>query len=106
MAPPLHSRRDLIRYLGGLTIAAAAAEQATAALAVFGAEGCSSPPPVQTGFFTDAERAALGALANAVLPPDDTPGGADLGAVAYIERLLTAFDGAMAASGPRSGTKW
>ena len=101
MAPPLpsHSRRDLLRYLGGLT----------AALAVpFGAEGCSSSPPVQTGFFTDAERAALGALANAVLPPDDTPGGADLGAVAYIERLLTAFDGAnpqpaIYAGGPFSG---
>ncbi|HSQ64264.1 MAG TPA: gluconate 2-dehydrogenase subunit 3 family protein [Polyangiaceae bacterium] len=98
--PAAHSRRELLQYLGGLT----------AALAVpFGAEGCSSPP-AQTGFFTDAERSALGALANAVLPPDDTPGGAALGAVAYIERLLTAFDSADAthppaiyAGGPFSG---
>jgi hypothetical protein len=96
-----HSRRDLLRYLGGLT----------AALAVpFGTEGCSSPAPVQTGFFTDAERSALGALANAVLPPDDTPGAVELGAVTYIERLLTAFDNADAnnpptiyAGGPFSG---
>ncbi len=89
--PATHSRRDLIRYLGGLT----------ATLAVpFGAAGCSSTPPAQTGFFTDAERKALGALANAVLPPDDTPGGAALGAVDYIERFLTAFDAASATSPP------
>ncbi|HVY46402.1 MAG TPA: gluconate 2-dehydrogenase subunit 3 family protein, partial [Minicystis sp.] len=43
-------------------------------------------------FFTDEERAVLAALADVVIPPDDTPGGADLGAVTYIEKLLTAFD--------------
>lgn len=70
---------------------------------------CSSSPPVQTGFFTDAERAALGALADAVLPPDDTPGGKALGAVEYIERFLTAYDGPdpthpfIYAGGPFSG---
>lgn len=67
---------------------------------------CSSsivkmPPP---GFFTAQERSALGALANAVIPPDDLPGGADLGAVAYIERLMTALDdGKVFAGGPFSG---
>lgn len=50
--------------------------------------GCGS----SSGFFDDGERRTLGALANAVLPPDDTPGGAALGAVEYIEALLTAFD--------------
>ena len=50
--------------------------------------GCGS-----SGFFDDGERRTLAALANAVLPPDDTtPGGAALGAVEYIEALLTAFD--------------
>ena len=36
---------------------------------------------------------ALAALANVVIPPGATPGGADLGAVAYVERLCTAFEG-------------
>jgi hypothetical protein len=61
-------------------------------------------------FFTDAERRALGALANAVLPPDQDPGGEALGAVPYIERLLTALDGVgpndvppILAGGPYSG---
>ncbi len=41
-----------------------------------------------------------------ILPPDDTPGGAALGAVEYVERLLTAFDAdppALYAGGPYSG---
>jgi hypothetical protein len=49
--------------------------------------GCASSP-----FFSPGERRTLAALANAVLPPDDTAGGAALGAVEYIETLLTAFD--------------
>jgi hypothetical protein len=49
--------------------------------------GCGS-----SAFFSDGERRTLGALANAILPPDDTAGGAALGAVEYIEALLTAFD--------------
>ncbi|HEY2747161.1 MAG TPA: hypothetical protein VGL86_21205 [Polyangia bacterium] len=51
------------------------------------------PPGCGSGGFLDAaDRATLTALANAVLPPDDQPGGAALGAVAYIEALLGAFD--------------
>jgi hypothetical protein len=98
---PVLTRRDLLRYGGGVAVAT---------LVPVNLVACSSSPPVQTGFFTDAERAALGALANAVLPPDDTPGGKDLGAVEYIEKLLTAFDAADAthppaiyAGGPFSG---
>jgi len=98
---PVLTRRDLLRYGGGVAVATLVPVPIVA---------CSSSPPVQTGFFTDAERAALGALANAVLPPDDTPGGKDLGAVEYIEGLLTAFDAADAthppaiyAGGPFSG---
>jgi hypothetical protein len=44
-------------------------------------------------FFTAGERATLEALVDTIVPPDDTPGAADLGVVRYIERLLTAFDG-------------
>src|SRR3954469_22269706 len=60
-------------------------------------------------FFTSEERRDLGALANYVIPPEgSSPGGADLGAVPYIERLLTAFDvdpPAIFADGPFSGRK-
>ncbi len=96
------SRRDVLRYLGGVAVATAVPTPFL---------GCTTTPaPVQTGYFTAAERTALTALANAVIPPDDTPGGADLGAVPYIERLLTAFDNvdathppAIFAAGPFSG---
>ncbi|HEX6839665.1 MAG TPA: hypothetical protein VF334_23970, partial [Polyangia bacterium] len=63
--------------------------------------GCGS-----SSFFSASDRRTLGALANAVLPPDDAPGGAALGAVEYIEALLTAFDGktpAIFRAGPYSG---
>jgi len=48
----------------------------------------------------------LNALADAVLPPDDAPGGAALGVTAYIAMLLTAFDHdppRIYAGGPYSG---
>jgi hypothetical protein len=45
------------------------------------------------GFFTRRERATLSALVDRILPPDRDPGARALGAVAYIETLLTAFDG-------------
>jgi len=91
------SRRDLFRFLSALPI--------TYAVPI----GCgfsNAPAPYTPGFFTDAERSALDARADAVLPPDDGPGGAALGAVPYIERLLTAFDvdpPAIFAGGPFSG---
>jgi hypothetical protein len=79
-----HSRRDVLRYIGGVAVTTAVP---------FPLLQCNgTPTPAQTGFFTAAQRTALGALADAVLPPDDQPGGNALGAVAYIENLLTAFD--------------
>jgi hypothetical protein len=62
--------------------------------------GCNHPPaaapppaagPVPT-FLTAEERTQLAALADYVLPPDDQPGGSALGAVPYIENLLTALE--------------
>jgi len=52
-------------------------------------------------FFTPIERAALAALADAVLPKDDAPGGSDLGTVPYVEQMLTVST--FFAGGPFSG---
>jgi Gluconate 2-dehydrogenase subunit 3 len=87
------TRRQLIRVVGG------AAALATLPL------GCGDnlPPP---GPFSNAQRRALGAFADAIIPPDADPGGKALGAVRYIERLLAAFDvtpPAIFADGPYSG---
>jgi hypothetical protein len=93
------TRRQLLQWAGAATVASFV-------------PGCSSrdtapAPPPSTAFFSDAERRALAALANVVIPPGQSPGGADLGAVAYIERLCTAFDGTTTpfifAGGPFSG---
>src|SRR5215468_7863067 len=58
-------------------------------------------------FFTGPERAALEALCDRIIPPDDgTAGARALGAVRYIEHLLTAFDRStppIYAGGPFSG---
>ena len=43
-------------------------------------------------FFTDAERTTLEALVDRIIPPDADPGAKALGAAAYVEQLLTAFD--------------
>jgi hypothetical protein len=51
-----------------------------------GATPLAGPAP-DAAFFTDDERAALARLADHVLP-----GSARLGAVAYVEQLLTAFE--------------
>ena len=69
--------------------------------------GCSSPETAPPGsFFTDAEWRALNALADGVLPPDDSPGGSALGAATYIDTLMRAFDSdppLIHAGGPFSG---
>jgi hypothetical protein len=101
MVPAMHhrlSRRALLKVLG-----AAAAFP----LPACGSSNGSTDAP--GALFTADERRDLGALANYVIPPEGTsPGGADLGAVPYIERLLTAFDvdpPAIFADGPFSGRK-
>ncbi len=78
-AVPSLTRRELIRLLG-----------ATAALAKLPACGDNSPGDA---VFTSDERALLEQLADVIIPPDDAPGGAKLGAVAYIEGLIQAFYG-------------
>jgi hypothetical protein len=69
----------------------APAPSATTTASAMPSASTPMPTPAPT-FFTPDERKALGALANAILPPDDQPGGEALGAVPYIEGLLTAFE--------------
>ena len=58
-------------------------------------------------FFTGSERATLDALCDTIIPPDDMPGAAALGAGHYIDIMLSAFDGGgtppIYAGGPFSG---
>lgn len=87
------SRRELIRVLGA---AAAAAHLPACGDNVSG-----------DAVFTGAQKALLEDLADVIIPPDDKPGGAALGAIAYIEGLIGAFYGVGApriyAGGPFSG---
>jgi len=91
-------RRDFLKALGVLLAALAApALRVERALA-----------KTRGGFFTKDERAALEALADRILPPDDgTPGGKALGVTRYVEHLLTALDKKkkpkLFAGGPFSG---
>jgi hypothetical protein len=88
-AVPL-TRRQLFRVVGGAAL-----------LAKLPACGDNADP-----VFSHTERTLLRGFADAVIPKDDTPGGADLGAVAYIERLVTAFAAVtppIYAGGPYSG---
>jgi hypothetical protein len=84
------SRRSLLRMIG-----------ASYALAKLPA--CTSSGD---GTFSVDQLAMLNGFADAIIPRDDQPGGADLGAATYIERLIHAFDvtpPAIYASGPFSG---
>jgi len=58
------------------------------------------------GTFSADQLAMLNGFADVIIPRDDQPGGADLGAVTYIERLIRAFEvtpPAIYAGGPYSG---
>lgn len=84
------TRRQLFRVVGGAVV-----------LANLPACGDNADP-----VFSHTERMFLRGFADVVIPKDDTPGGSDLGAVAYIERLITAFSAlppAIYAGGPYSG---
>src|SRR5215468_4206303 len=81
------SRRAVLRLGGGL-----AAFAALPPLVV----GCGDRAlgEAAPGYLTAEERAALAALGDRILPPDQDPGAAALGVVDYVDRLLSAFDGA------------
>ncbi|HEY4222078.1 MAG TPA: hypothetical protein VGO62_12065 [Myxococcota bacterium] len=78
-------RRELLKIVAALPLLQACAGRSTAL------------------FFTDAEKVACARLADLVLPTGDgTPGGAALGAVGYIDALLSG-EGLIFGSGPFSG---
>jgi len=87
---PVVTRRDLLAWIGAtgasssLTVACSSAAKSTVPPA------STSPPPAP--YLTAEQRSVLGALADAVIPPDDAPGGSALGVVDYIENLLTALE--------------
>jgi hypothetical protein len=69
-----------------------------------GIAGCGASEP---RYLSDTERRVLSACADAIVPPDDSgPGAAELGAVDFIDTLLTAFEHdppRLHAAGPFSG---
>ncbi len=105
----LITRRDLLRFIGASAgnVAAIRALQIVGIAGLANAAACeSSSSSSSDGVFTSDERSALGALADAVLPPDQDPGGKDLGAVSYIENLITTMENGtnqIFANGPFSG---
>jgi hypothetical protein len=79
----LLGRREFLRALGAATVVLLApwtrVERSWAA--------------ARGRFFTKGERRTLEALVDTIIPPDETPGAAELGVVRYMEGLLTTFDG-------------
>jgi hypothetical protein len=93
----LMTRRGVLRWAGAASLSTLPLE--------IGCSSHASPAPAPP-YFTPAQADILNMLADAVLPPDDAPGGSALGVVSYIETLLTAFDFSpprIYAGGPYSG---
>jgi gluconate 2-dehydrogenase subunit 3-like protein len=98
MASLIQTRRDFLKVV--------AASGAAATVLPLPIACHRSPGPMRATFFTEEERTALAAIADYILPPDQDPGAAELGAVEYIERLMTAFEAdapQIFAGGPYSG---
>jgi hypothetical protein len=83
----LLSRRDLLR-LGGTLVTYTALPPLAIGCGESELAGALAP-----SFLTAEERATLAAVCDRILPPDQDPGATDLGAVSYVDRLLSAFDG-------------
>jgi len=83
------SRRRVLQLFAALP--ASSLLRALPATAVLGT-ACSTDE-ARPRYLTDTERRVLEACADAVFPPDDSgPGAAELGAVDFIENLLTALE--------------
>jgi gluconate 2-dehydrogenase gamma chain len=86
-------RRDLLSGTASLLLSGFAARAALITEQMPWTPNAGSPPaPVKPGpwlFFSDAERRAMEALADRVIPPDaDTPGGKDAGSAVFMDRQL------------------
>jgi len=88
-------RRVVLKVLGSVPL-----------VAVLGCDDDTEVVPAGK-LFNSQNRIVLAGLADVIIPDEpDSPGGAKLGAVPYIERLLTAFEvdpPAIFADGPYSG---
>lgn len=96
-------RRGFLQALGGLFAGIALPVKALGHDLSDRVSGWLGAAPV---FFTDHERATLEALCDRIVPPDADAGARALGAAAYIESFLTAFDlprPRLFARGPFSG---
>src|SRR5262245_15663610 len=81
-------RRGFLRALGWVLAGLAVPVKVGARGLAAGRALISAPAT----FFTDHERATLAALCDRIVPPDADPGAGALGAAAYIENLLLAFE--------------
>jgi len=86
-------RRDLLTGTAALLVSAKAAPgEVVPGRLPWHPGSAAAPQPVKQGpwaFFTDPEAAAVGAIANRIIPPDPaTPGGQDAGCVVFIDRQL------------------
>jgi hypothetical protein len=105
---PVMGRRELLRWAGAAsasTLVPVVACSGSAPATPGEAPTPASPAPPKP-YFSSEDASILDALADAVLPPDDVPGGSALGVVNYISTLLTAFDSSppmIYAGGPYSG---
>jgi hypothetical protein len=61
-------------------------------VALVAARGCGDNHTLAQAELTDEQLAMLDKLADVIIPPDDTPGGAQLGTRAYVAQLVAAFD--------------
>jgi gluconate 2-dehydrogenase gamma chain len=86
-------RRELLASSASLLLLQTAARAEVIRGALPWRPGAGAPPePVRPGpwlFFTGAERAAVEALVDRIIPPDpETPGGKDAGCAVFIDRQL------------------
>lgn len=77
-------RRDFLRAVGAGGAAALAAGT--------GLSGCGGAGAATRRYFSASQRATLEALAEALIPEDETVGALGAGAVEYVDRWLAAFD--------------
>ena len=101
--PLWFDRRGFLRAFGWALAGVSVPLKAGAHGFSAGAPGCIAPA---ARFFSDHERVSLEALCDRIVPPDADAGARSLGAAAYIEHLLMAFDGPqprLFARGPFSG---
>jgi gluconate 2-dehydrogenase gamma chain len=87
------SRRSLLVSTAALLVAGSAARARTISGGLPWSPGAASPPlQVRTGpwvFFTPDEAAAVEAIVDRLIPPDERgPGGKDAGCAVYIDRQL------------------